>query len=675
MVEPSESYPLLRWIPLLPLLGAVVHGVMLGLLGRQMPRSFTIGISCGALVLAFLLSCVAFVSLLGQPAGARVLTDELYTWIGAGRFSAEAALLFDPLSAVMCLVVTGVGSLIHIYSIGYMDDDHREDKGFQRFFCYLNLFIFSMLVLVLGDNLVLMFLGWEGVGLCSYLLIGFWYSDRWNAYCGTKAFVVNRIGDFGFLVGIFLTFWSLSGVEGLQAGVSYEALRAGMGHLSTQMVTVPGWLPGPTEWHLTTLIGLCFFVGAAGKSAQIPLYVWLPDAMAGPTPVSALIHAATMVTAGVYMVARLGFLYAAAPGASALVAWTGALTALFAATIAIAQTDIKKVLAYSTVSQLGYMFLAAGCMSYSAAMFHVVTHAFFKALLFLGAGAVILAMHHEQDTDKMGGLRRFIPWTHWTFLMGVIAIAGFPPFSGFFSKDEVLLSAWLAHDVPGHYALYAIGLVTAGLTAFYMFRLYFRTFWGECRAPAEVRSHIHEPARTVIAPLVVLAVLSVLGGFMGPSEAFVPIKDANSFAHFLENVTPSVHHDVTHGTERILALVAVGVALAGLGLAWLLYVSRPGLAPRIADSLGGLRAAVQNKYWIDEAYDAAIVRPLVRLSDAVLYRGVDAGAIDGAGVNGIGYLVRSVAGDALKYMQTGLAQNYLLLMLLGSIGIVGLLVR
>ena len=674
----SESLALLRWIPLLPLLAAAAHGVLLALLRRPMPRSFTIAVSCGSVVLAFVISFVCFVSLLGHPPEQRVLVDELFTWIGAGSFSAEVAFLLDPLSAVMCLVVTGVGSLIHIYSIGYMDDDHREDKGFQRFFCYLNLFLFSMLVLVLADNLVLMFLGWEGVGLCSYLLIGFWYADRWNAYCGMKAFVVNRIGDFGFLVGIFLVFWSLPGAAAGHGDVSFRTLQAGIDHLAAQTVMLPAWLqwlPGAPEWKLTTLIGLCFFVGAVGKSAQIPLYVWLPDAMAGPTPVSALIHAATMVTAGVYMVCRLGFLYAAAPGAATVVAWTGALTAILAATIAIAQTDIKKVLAYSTVSQLGYMFLAAGCGAYSAAMFHVVTHAFFKALLFLGAGSVILAMHHEQDMDKMGGLRRFIPLTWATFLVGVVAIAGFPPFSGFFSKDEVLLSAWLAHDVPGHYWLYGIGLVTAGITAFYMFRLHFRTFHGDCRAPAEVRSQIHEPARTVTLPLVVLAVLAAFGGFIGPSEAFVPIEDANSFAHFLEPATPSAHHDVSHATERWLALASVAVALAGFGLAWLLYVRRPELAPRIAGSLGRVRAAVENKYWVDEAYDATIVRPLVSVSDSFLYRSIDAAAIDGTGVNGVGRAVRAVAGDVLRYLQTGLAQSYLLLMLLGSVAIVGWMLR
>ena len=360
MVETGISSDLLRWIPALPLLGALVHGVGLGLLRRDMPRGLVVAISCGAPIAAFVVTCMAFAQMLGGTGESRVLVDEVFTWIGSGRVSAEMGFSFDSLTAIMCLIVTGVGSLIHVYSIGYMDDDHRDDGGFQRFFAYLNLFLCAMLLLVLGDNLLVLFLGWEGVGLCSYLLIGFWYGDRWNAYCGMKAFVVNRIGDFGFLIGIFLLLGSL----GDAATLNFVELKAALPKIVEQTVSVPGWLPGPESWRLTTLIGLCFFLGACGKSAQIPLYTWLPDAMAGPTPVSALIHAATMVTAGVYMVCRMSFLYVEAPGASAVIAWIGAATALFAATMAIAQTDIKKVLAYSTVSQLGYMFLAAGCGAY-----------------------------------------------------------------------------------------------------------------------------------------------------------------------------------------------------------------------------------------------------------------------------------------------------------------------
>ncbi|MEN8182170.1 MAG: NADH-quinone oxidoreductase subunit L, partial [Myxococcota bacterium] len=530
---------LLRWIPLLPLLAATVHGVMLGIVRRSLGRSTVILLSCGSVILSFVISFGALLQLLGLSHQSQVLVDRVFTWIGAGSFSADVSFLLDPLSAVMILVVTGVGSLIHVYSIGYMDDDHRDDKGFQRFFCYLNLFTFSMLMLVLADNLVLMFLGWEGVGLCSYLLIGFWYSDRFNAYCGMKAFVVNRIGDFGFLVAIFLIFWALAAAG--DASVDFREIEVSIGAIAGRTVELPGWLswlPGAPEWQLATVIGLCLFVGAIGKSAQIPLYVWLPDAMAGPTPVSALIHAATMVTAGVYMVCRMSFLYDVAPGASAVVAWTGVLTALFAATMAIAQTDIKKVLAYSTVSQLGFMFIAAGCGGYAAAVFHLGTHAFFKALLFLGAGAVILAMHHEQDTDRMGGLRSRIPRTWAVFLVGVVAISGFPPLSGFFSKDEILATAYTAH-VPGHVWIYRIALFTAALTSFYMFRLYFRTFEGECRASAEVQTRIHEPPTTVLRPLYVLAFFSVLAGFFGLPQIYgdmLGVKDSNSLAHFLTPV-------------------------------------------------------------------------------------------------------------------------------------------
>jgi NADH-quinone oxidoreductase subunit L len=432
-------------------------------------------------------------------------------------------------------------------------------------------------------------------------------------------------------------------------------------------------MPWGGEWKLLTLIGLCLFVGAAGKSAQIPLYVWLPDAMAGPTPVSALIHAATMVTAGVYMVCRMNFLYAAAPGASAVVAWTGALTALLAATIAIAQTDIKKVLAYSTVSQLGYMFLAAGCGGYSAAIFHLGTHAFFKALLFLGSGAVILAMHHEQDTDKMGGLVRYLPKTHMLFGVGVLAIAGFPFLSGFFSKDEVLLAAWASH-VPGHTALYAIALGTAVLTAFYMFRVHIRTFYGECRAPAEVRTHIHEPARTVLGPLYVLAVLSAVAGALSPPQLWgdlVGVAQSNSLHHFLEPVlSHGAEHHVAHSTEWVLVALAVSAFLAGGGLAWWMYLKSPEIPKRIRETASGLHAAVVNKYWVDEAYDAVLVRPLVVVSDRVLFRGVDAAGIDGV-VNGGAGAVRALAGRFLKYAQTGLAQSYLFFMVVGTLAILG----
>jgi NADH-quinone oxidoreductase subunit L len=668
MVSETET-GILRLIPALPLATAAFHGIVLSLIRRESPRSFVALSSCGAVIGSFVLSVWALFEMLDQPEGARVLVDQVYTWIGSGRLSADLAFRLDPLSAVMILLVTGVGSLIHVYSVGYMGDDHRDDKGFQRFFCYMNLFTVAMLVLVLADNLLLLFLGWEGVGLCSYLLIGFWYGDRWNAYCGSKAFIVNRIGDFGFLIGMFLIFWAL--VDAGTPSIAFRDVAAHFGSIAERTLTLP-WIG---EVGLAGLIGLCLFLGAAGKSAQIPLYLWLPDAMAGPTPVSALIHAATMVTAGVYLVCRLSFLYEAAPEVSAVIAWIGALTAIFSATIAIAQTDIKKVLAYSTVSQLGYMFLAAGCGGFSAAMFHLGTHAFFKALLFLAAGAVILALHHEQDTDRMGGLWNRIRSTWIVFGIGVLAIAGAPPLSGFFSKDEVLLSAWASH-VPGHRALWGIGLLTAAITSFYMFRLYFRIFHGECRAPREVQAHVHEPGDSVMIPLYVLAVLAFVGGLVGLPQVYgdwLAIPDSNSLAHFLEPVVGEEPYAVDHATELRLAVLALLASAAGAGLAWLLYYVRPELPARIRTNVSTLYRVVVNKYYVDEAVDAALVKPFVAFSDRVLYSRVDAGLIDGAAVNGTASAVRALASGALRQLQSGFAQAYLVLMLAGALAVVGYL--
>jgi NADH-quinone oxidoreductase subunit L len=669
----------LRWIPLLPLLAAAISGLWLLFAPRNLPRAAVIALGCGAPLGSFAISLVSVWRLTtGEfPGGERFLADGVYTWIGAYPFQAELAFLLDPLSAVMALVVTGVGSLIHVYSVGYMDDDHRDDRGFQRFFLYLNLFMFSMLMLVLGDNLLVLFVGWEGVGLCSYLLIGFWYLEDHNAMCGQKAFVVNRIGDFGFLLGILLVFWAFAGAG--HPSVEYRSMAANVGALAGRTVELPAFLsflPGYPSWNLLTLAGLCFFVGACGKSAQIPLYVWLPDAMAGPTPVSALIHAATMVTAGVYMVVRLSFLYAHAPGALATIAWVGGVTALFAATIGVCQKDIKKVLAYSTVSQLGYMFMAAGVAAYSAAIFHLMTHAFFKALLFLGAGSVILGMHHEQDVTRMGGLRKRMRWTWATFLVGVLAIAGFPPLAGFFSKDEILLGAWAAHDVPGHRALWAIGLVTAGITAFYMFRLYFLVFEGESRAPAHVRSHVHEQGRWILVPLAVLAFFSIVAGALfglpdAYGEVLLGIQGSNSLHHFLTPVAPGAHHEISHATEFGLAGLAVAVALAGTALAAWLYWLRPGLPERIAASARGLYALVYHKYFVDEIYDRLIVGPLVWLADRVCYRVIDAGLIDGLAVNGAAGLVRGTADRGLKYLQSGFTQSYVFVMLIGGAALVG----
>jgi NADH-quinone oxidoreductase subunit L len=669
----------LRWIPLLPLIAAALSGLWMTFVSRNLPRSVVILLACGAPLASLGIALVQVFYLTQLPLEeGRFFVDNVYTWIGAHPFHAELAFLLDPLSAVMVLVVTGVGSLIHIYSVGYLDDDHRDDRGFQRFFCYLNLFLFAMLMLVLGDNLLVLFVGWEGVGLCSYLLIGFWYLEDHNAMCGQKAFVVNRIGDLGFLLGIFLLFWAF-----FQAGeptIEFRAMTEHVERVATQTVELPaalGFLPAFPTWGVLTLAGLCLFVGAIGKSAQIPLYVWLPDAMAGPTPVSALIHAATMVTAGVYMVCRMSFLYALAPGALATVAWVGTLTAFFAATIGICQKDIKKVLAYSTVSQLGYMFMAAGVAAYSAAIFHLMTHAFFKALLFLGAGSVILAMHHEQDTDRMGGLWRRLPVTHVTFLIGVLAISGAPIFSGFFSKDEILLGAWLAQDIPGHLWLWGIGVLTAGLTAFYMFRLYFRTFTGESRSPTQVQGRIQESPSWILVPLVVLAALSIFGGFIGLPDVYGEMLgipgNSNSLHYFLQPSAPSEPHVVEHATELRLAALAVAFGAAGAAVAWLLYHRRPELPDRIAGSLRGLYRLVWNKYYVDEIYGFLVVRPLVRFSDRVLYRFIDVWVIDDLGVNGTAALVRGVAERGLKYLQTGFVQSYVFVMLLGAIALVGYL--
>jgi len=675
MVSPADT-ELLRWIVLLPLVVAAYHGTMIGLVRRPSPRWLVIALSCGAVFVSFLFSCWAFWDLIQLPDGQRILLDDVYTWIASGVgdevLSAELAFALDPISAVMSLIVTGVGFLIHVYSVGYMDDDHRDDRGFQRFFCYLNLFTFAMLVLVLGDNFVLMFLGWEGVGLCSYLLIGFWYSDTWNAYCGSKAFIVNRVGDFFFLLGLFALFAALSSVG--EPSVTFREIAASFDGIVDQTLVLPFF----GECRMVNVVAICFFLGACGKSAQIPLYVWLPDAMAGPTPVSALIHAATMVTAGVYMVCRLSFLYAAAPEAAAVVAWTGAITALFAATIAITQTDIKKILAYSTVSQLGYMFLAAGSGGYTAAIFHLGTHAFFKALLFLGSGAVILAMHHEQDIEQMGGLRKKIPLTHAVFLVGVLAIAGIPGLSGFFSKDEILVAAYASH-VPGHQWLYWIGLGTAGITAFYMFRLHFRTFAGECRASAEAQGHIHEPSGWVLNPLYVLAFFSIFAGYVGLPQVWgdlFGIPDSNSLAHFLAPALVAAEpHALEHSTEYAMAAAAVGIALFGIALAWLLYVRRPELPDRIAASVSTFYRLLLNKYYVDEIYDATLVRPTVQVSDKLLYRTVDAGLIDGLGVNGTARLIRGIAANGLKFVQTGFTQSYVFLMILGTVAIIGYLLR
>jgi NADH-quinone oxidoreductase subunit L len=618
-------------IPALPLAG------FLACVATQSRRVATV-VAPGVVGASFIVTLIAVAALLAEPAGAR-LVDPVYTWIAAGPFRADVAFRIDALSAVMTFIVTGVGFLIHVYSVGYMAHDESQ----PRFFAYLNLFMFSMLLLVLGDNVLLLFVGWEGVGLCSYLLIGFWFEDENNAAAGKKAFIVNRIGDVGFVLGVLLLAWSTATPD--RISLDFAHINAAAPDLA------------PT---VATAIALLLLVGATGKSAQIPLYVWLPDAMAGPTPVSALIHAATMVTAGIYMIARLNPIFVTAtPVALDVVAVVGAVTAIFAATIALVQTDIKKVLAYSTVSQLGYMFLALGVGAFATAIFHVFTHAFFKALLFLGAGSVIHGMSGEQDIRKMGGLRKHMPITWWTFLIGTLAIAGVPGLAGFFSKDEILWHTF----ATGHQALWLVGVITAGLTAFYMFRLLFLIFFGALRASHEVAHHVHESPPSMTVPLVVLALLSIVGGWVGLPEW----AGGSAFARFLEPVTGHPHlevHDVT--LEVVLMLVSTAVAIGGIAVAYVFYVRDPALPARVAERFAPAYQLLAGKYWIDELYDAVIVRPYVRLSN-VLWRVVDQIIIDGA-VNGTATTVL-VNGQLWRLMQTGDVQQYAVVFLGGALAL------
>ena len=612
--------PYLRFIILLPLLGVVFHVFY----GARAGRRAVNAIGPGVVLAAFLLAVAAFFQL---PDGG-ALVDRMFPWITAGELHVDFALRVDALSALMILVITGVGFLIHVYSVGYM----AEDADVARYFAYLNLFTAAMLVLVMAENLLLLFVGWEGVGLCSYLLIGFWYTDDEKASAGKKAFIVNRIGDAGFLLGLFVLFWGL-GAHGVWT-LSFTDIQANASVLSVGTVTA---------------VCVLLFIGATGKSAQIPLYVWLPDAMAGPTPVSALIHAATMVTAGIYLIARLHFLYAVSPAALALVAYIGAGTALFAATIALVQTDIKKVLAYSTVSQLGYMFLGLGVGAYGAAVFHLMTHAFFKALLFLGAGSVIHGMSDEQDITKMGGLRHTMPTTYWTFAVGCLAIAGVPLLSGFFSKDLILEEAYAAPH--GSVGLWLLGTLGAGLTAFYMFRLLFVTFWGETRAEPEVAHHIHESPSVMTGPLIVLAGLSVIGGYF-------------SVPHFLEAVF--AHHPAH--VSFVIRYLPTLVGLAGIGLAYVLYVREPGRAERLGQQLSSLHGLLLNKYYIDEIYQAVFVRPVLSASQW-LWQVWDTQVIDRL-VNGTAQTA-DASGSALRLWQTGNVQTYALSFLAGAMLILG----
>jgi len=628
-----------------PLVGAALNGLLPRLFSRR--ASAVVGV--GASVVSFAAAFWALVAWypVRESLPGHAFSVSYFSWIAAGPLAVDFALWMDPLSALMLMVVTGIGSLIHLYSVGYMHDD----PSFARFFSHLNLFLFSMLLLVLGRSLPIVFVGWEGVGLCSYLLIGFWFSDAEKALAGQKAFVVNRIGDFGFLVAMFLLIFLMDGsldIPGLH-GAAEEATS-----------------PLRTQAGMTTLITLLLFLGVTGKSAQIPLYIWLPDAMAGPTPVSALIHAATMVTAGVYLIARLNFLFALAPVTMAVVATVGGLTALFAATIGLVQNDIKKVLAYSTVSQLGYMVLGVGVGAFGAGVFHLMTHAFFKACLFLGAGSVIHALHGEQDIRRMGGLARKMPVTHWTFLLATLAIAGVPGLSGFFSKDEILFEALtMRHasgSIPGYMNVlwFGLGISAALMTAFYMFRLYFLTFRGECRDP---HAHPHESPWTMGLPLVVLAAGSVAAGYLG-----LPGGHGNFLRGFLapvfEGGEASFRSEGSHALEFGLMGVSTLVALAGIALAAWWYVGRGREMPgRLAAAVPSLHRTLVDKWYVDEAYDLLVVRPL-RAMSGWAFRLLDVVVVDRGMVHGPARLVTWI-GRGLRRGHNGDVQAYLAVLALG----------
>ncbi len=622
-------------IPALPFTGFLLNGLW----GRRLPKKYVGLIACGAMGLAFVSALHLLWQLLQQEPSHRFWEPVYYTWIRVGEFQADVSFLIDPLSMVMILVVTGVGFLIHVYSIGYMHDD----PGYSRYFAYLNLFASAMLLLVMANNLLVMFVGWEGVGLCSYLLIGFWYEKQSASDAGKKAFIVNRIGDFGFLLGIFLTFWTFGSLN------FREIFEAAVGNFAVGDMVLVG-------------ITLLLFVGAMGKSAQIPLYVWLPDAMEGPTPVSALIHAATMVTAGVYMVARCCVLYALSPFSMGFVAMIGGITAVFAASIGLVQNDIKRVLAYSTVSQLGYMFLGCGVGAFVAGIFHLMTHAFFKALLFLGAGSVIHALSGEQDIQRMGGLRSSLPVTFTTFLMGTLAIAGIFPFAGFFSKDEILFETLMS----GHTTLYALALAGAGLTAFYMFRLVFLTFFGPTRLDAETAHHVHEAPKTMAVPLMILAVLSLVGGWIQ-----VPgIEGGRLLGLFLDPVFHEAshllgHHGAAHPSlwlEGAFMGVSVAVALVGIFIAYRFYMADPQRPVRLAQRFSRAYRWLFHKYYVDEFYQAMIVEPLKKAAESA-HQWVDRRTIDGV-VDGTGNLFRAVSG-LVRRVQTGVFPHYALSVMAG----------
>jgi NADH-quinone oxidoreductase subunit L len=679
---PTEFFLRSIWlIPLLPLAGAAT----MFFIGRRLSNGAVSAVGVGSVGLSMIFAFGAILQLIAREPAQRVVEIILFDWVPAGamhtmsghlvNFDAQWAMLLDPLSAVMLGVVTGVGFLIHVYSTGYM----AHEGGYYRFFGYLNLFMFSMLVLVLGNNLLLLFVGWEGVGLCSYLLIGFYFLRKSASDAGKKAFIVNRIGDAGFVLGLLLLLNAIGTLRFTEIGPAIEAGGFTVGN------------------GVMTAIALLLFVGATGKSAQIPLYVWLPDAMEGPTPVSALIHAATMVTAGVYMIARMNVVFQLAPVALAAVATVGAVTAIYAASMGLVQHDIKRVLAYSTVSQLGYMFLALGVGAFTAGIFHLMTHAFFKALLFLGSGSVIHALGGEQDMRKMGGLWSKIPVTAWTFLLATIAISGIPPLAGFVSKDAILAASFNARPL-----LWGIGFVTAGMTAFYMFRLVFLTFFGESRVPHDVEHHIHESPRSMTVPLMILALLSVVGGWIGWPES---LGGSDHFAKFLDpviarhaEVIAAVPEATQYTTEYELMAVSVLVALVGIGLARFFYLRRPTIPGTLAARWGGLYRLIYNKYYVDQIYDAMFVN---RTKDLGTTLGAfDRGVIDGLFVNGAGWVTRAFSSISMvwdkwiidglvnlaarivwifsypvRMIQSGRVSNYALLIVLGVLVFLGYYLR
>ena len=645
----GQAHPadFLAWVILLPLIGAFINGVF----GKKLGQRTVTNIGVGSVFLAFVFATLEVIRLAGLPDG-DYLVAHGWTWFDSGELNVAFEFMLDHLSAVMVMVVTGVGTLIHVFSTGYM----REDEGYWKYFSYLNLFMFSMLLLILGKNLVVLFVGWEGVGLCSYLLIGFWFKDMEKAAAGQKAFIANRVGDLAFLVATFILVYYTHGSLDF---VSEGGVSSAVSHLQ-----------GVSGGGDMTILVICvlYFIAATGKSAQIPLYVWLPDAMAGPTPVSALIHAATMVTAGVYMMARMNPLFSASPTAMSIIAIVGGATALFAATIALVQNDIKKVLAYSTVSQIGFMVLAIGVGNFTGAIFHLMTHAFFKACLFLGSGSVIHAMHHEQDIRQMGGLRKKLPVTNITFFVSCLAIAGIPFFSGFFSKDEILFNAMttqIAGNAP-NIAAGVMGFLAAACTAFYMFRLYYLTFGGTYRGDPHVYDHAHEEG-SMTFPLVVLGVLAAVGGFVGIPHL---IPGAHALEHWLapnfgwlsEALGGPIHYSHNTIAEIVIILLSVGIGVAGLVIARGMY-HRPASELPTAPVHARWHQTLTNKYYVDEFYDAVLVRPLRGLAQ-FMYKVVDVRIIDGVFVRGSAITV-GLVGKGLRSLQNGDVQAYVTVLVVG----------